>query len=231
MNLITLLLLCAVLLGGCVRKSELDQARADLTEAQRKIEALENERVPRIQFDTMRSNLRLADKQIAALKRELRLVQEQLAAQEFAKISTARAMASEAVTAGPDSPKNLGLVKGVYQRSNETYVYSPDAQLNFGRHLRISSPTGLMVSDPEQKIVGGDLNIKADGMMLESSDGLLTTAADGSVKFIGKTLTMKFDDKKPERGNPAAASSASIPNAPEVAPTVPSSPSAVTTAP
>ena len=226
MNLISLLLVCSILLCGCVRKSELDQARADLTEAQRKIEVLGNERVPRMQYDATRTNLRLADKQIAALKQELKVAQEQLAAQELAKISVAQAKFNEPVMAGPDSPTVLGLVKGGYERANETYVYSPDAQLNVGRHLRISSPTGLMVSDPEQKIVGGDLNIKADSVMLESSDGLLTTAADGSVKFIGKTLTMKFDDNKPESENPVATPAPPNASASTVLPSTPTQPSA-----
>jgi len=106
----------------------------------------------------------------------------------------------------------LDLGKGVYERANETYVYSPDAQLNFGRHLQISSPTGLMVSDPEQKIVGGDLNIRAKDVTLETSDGLLSTAADGSVKFTGKTLTMKFEDKKPAPEASTAAPSSTNEN-------------------
>jgi hypothetical protein len=201
MKLITLLIAFSILLGGCARKSELETARENLAEAQRKIEALENERVPRVQYDATRASLKNADDRIVTLERELSVAQEQLATQEKVKSSGEGASPPEANTS--ERPLALGMAKGAYVLSNETYVYSPDAQLNFGSHLQISSPTGLMVSDPEQKIVGGDLSIKAKGMMLETSDGLLTTTADGSVKFTGKTLTMKFEDKAPAPEKPA----------------------------
>jgi hypothetical protein len=202
MKLVTLLIAFSILLSGCARKSELEQARVDLTEAQRKIETLENERISREQYDNTRASLKLADEQIALLESELKLAQERLAAQE--RENPMVDQASEPGPNGNGTPATLGLVKGVYERSNETFVYSPDAQLDFGRHLQISSPTGLMVSDPEQKIVGGDLNIKAKDVMIETTDGLLSTAADGSVKFIGKTLTMKFSDKKTAPDEPVA---------------------------
>jgi len=196
MKLVTLFIAFSILLSGCARKSELEQARVDLTEAQRKIETLENERISRAQYENTRASLKLADEQIALLESELKLAQERLAAQERENTRVDQA-GETGLNGSGGAPAALGLVKGVYEHSNDTFVYSSDAQLNFGRHLQISSPTGLMVSDPEQKIVGGDLNIKAKDVMIETSDGLLSTAADGSVKFIGKTLTMKFEDKKP----------------------------------
>jgi outer membrane murein-binding lipoprotein Lpp len=229
MKLVRLLIAFSILLSGCARKAELDRARVDLSEAQRKIEALETERVSRVQYENTRASLKLADEQIILLESELKLAQERLAAQEQAKLSADQT--SEPGSTGPAAPVALGLVKGAYERSNETYVYSPDAQLNFGRHLQISSPSGLMVSDPEQKIVGGDLNIKAKDVMIESSDGLLSTAADGSVKFVGTTLTMKFENKKPAPNEPVqtppppnASTPEDRPGAPTSLPTSTSSP-------
>jgi hypothetical protein len=212
MKFLTLLFAGSILFCGCVRKSELDKARADLTEAQQKIAVLENERVPRLQYDTARASLRSADRQVADLERELKRTQQQLAVLEKANQSIGTTVDHE--TNEPESPVMLGLKKGAYERANETYVYSPDAQLNLGHHLQISSPTGIMVSDPEQKIVGGDLNIRAKDVMLETSDGLLTTSADGSVKFTGKTLTMKFEDKSAQPETPQP----NINGAPETSP-------------
>jgi len=195
MKFLPLYLAFSILFCGCARKSELEQARANLAAAQQKIEALETERVSRTQYDTTRASLKIADEHIATLERGLKAAQELLlAAQEREK--PAAPSTSKPETNEPAKPVEWGLVKGAYESSNETYVYSPDAQLNFGRHLQISSPTGLLVTDPEQKIVGGDLAIRAKDVTLETSDGLLTTAEDGTVKFTGKTLTMKFDDKK-----------------------------------
>jgi multidrug efflux pump subunit AcrA (membrane-fusion protein) len=195
MKSLPLILIVSILLSGCARKFELEKARADLTEAQQKIAVLENERVPRSQYEQARASLKSADRQITELDQELKRTQQQLAVLEKAKQSVEAIAGQE--SRGAENPERLDLEKGAYERASETYVYSSDAQLNFGRHLQISSPTGLMVSDPEQKIIGGDLNIRAKDVMLETSDGLLTTSADGSVKFTGKTLTMKFEDKKP----------------------------------
>jgi flavin-binding protein dodecin len=194
MKIISLLIACSILLSGCARKSELEAARENLAEAQRKIDTLENERVSKTKYDVARASLKLADERIAALERELKLAQEQ--AVLLASAQPTSDSAGQPSVVAPDRPTTSGLIKGTYEVANETHVYSPDAELNFGQHLRISSPTGLMVSDPEHKVVGGDLSIKSKDMVMGSPDGILTTAADGSVNFIGKTLTMKFDDKK-----------------------------------
>jgi hypothetical protein len=187
----SLFIALSVLLCGCARKSELAEAREDLAVAQRKIEALENERVPKTQYDSTQASLKIADERIATLERELTLRQEQIDAQE-----------KTGLLLGPkldalERPVALGLVKGGYVLSNDTHVYTPDALLNFGNHLLVSSPTGLMVSDPDQKIVGGDLNIKTKDVLIEASDGLLRAKPDGSVEFTGKTLTMKFENQVP----------------------------------
>lgn len=224
MKFITLLIALSILLGGCSRKSELEEARENLAEAQRKIDALENERVPREQYDNTRASLKIADARIAALERELKTALEKVTAQN--KMSSPGDHANEAETNASEKPTGLSLKKGAFVVANETNVYDADAQLNFGRHLQISSPTGLMVSDPELKIVGGDLTIKAKDMMIESSDGLLTTEADGSVKFIGKTLKMTFNDKKSASEIPSATVAPSNANATEELPPATPTPAA-----
>lgn len=202
-----LIVALCVLLGGCARKSDLDKARAELAEAQKRIEQLETERVPRAQYDVARASLRIADDRIATLEKNLNAAYDILAAdQNFAHVQQQIPSAS-AAPATTAAPTNLQLVNGGYVVSNDTRVYTPDSQLALGEHLQVSSPTGLMVTDTEQRVVGGDLAIKTKGLTMETTDGLLSTQNDGTVKFVGSTLTMKFDEK-PGAPNPPAETAA-----------------------
>ena len=210
MKLASLLLTLSILFCGCARKSEIEAARKSLAEAQHRIEAFENEQKSKTQYEAAQGQLKLANERIVYLETELRLAQAASLTNTPAIAQTTNPNSSqpESLVQPPHPsvppPAALGLTQGAFVVSNDTYVYSEGSQLSLGDNLQISSPTGLMVSDPEQKIVGGDLSIKAKGMTLESNDGLLTTAADGSVKFTGKTLTMKFDDAKPSQNETAS---------------------------
>ncbi|MBK9989687.1 MAG: hypothetical protein IPP19_02845 [Verrucomicrobia bacterium] len=210
MKIITSLACSVLLLSGCARKSELEATREELVEAQRKIETLENERVSRAKYEAAQVSLKLADQRIAVLERELKLTQEQLIVQATAVPTDGSASQFGAVTAARSTTS--GPTKGTYEIANGTHVYSADAELNFGQHLRISSPNGLMVSDPEHKVIGGDLSIKSKDMVMEAPDSLVTTAADGSVKFTGKTLTMKFNEAKIPQAAPTEGSLSSEPS-------------------
>ncbi|MFT3867211.1 MAG: hypothetical protein QM715_01825 [Nibricoccus sp.] len=202
---VLLCLLCA-LLGGCARKSELEKTRAQLAEAQRKIEQLENERVPRAQYDIARASLRIADERISTLEKNLNAAYDLMAEQQITP-PTELASANSSPTSGTPAtpPTNFHLANGGYIVTNDTHVYSADSELALGKNLKVSSPTGLMVTDTEQRIVGGDLAIKAKGVTMASEDGLLMTNADGTVKFTGSNLTMKFDEKKETPNQPAEA--------------------------
>jgi len=193
-------------LGGCARKSELDAARADLVEAQHKIETLQSQRIPRIQYEEVQASLKAAGERVAATERELQIAREQIAAQRGLGISDGSVNQPEAENS-PELPRTV-LASGTYSSANDTLVYSPDALLKFGKNLQISSPSGLMVSDSEQRIVGGDLSIKAKNVLLETSDGILKAEPDGSVKFTGTTLTMKFENGAPVQ-QPASTQSSS----------------------
>ncbi|MFT3781926.1 MAG: hypothetical protein QM790_07910 [Nibricoccus sp.] len=187
-------LLVALFVAGCAPKSELDATRAKLEEAQRQVQALERDRVPRIQYDRAHASLKIADDRIATLEYELKLARAEAADLLEKAKSNGTAFDSPEGTAIPTA---MSLTRGNFSEANETRVFSDDAQLEFGPHLKVTSPTGLLVADPEMKVVGGDLAIKARNVTIESSgDGLLLSNADGTVKFIGNTLTMKFDEKK-----------------------------------
>jgi HAMP domain-containing protein len=203
----TLVAALLILLGGCARKSELDAARSDLAEARHKIETLQSQRVPRIQYEEAQASLKAADARLADTERELQVARELIAAQRGLGIGDGSVKQPEA----EDSPElgRTALAKGTYSSSNDTLVYSPDALLKFGKNLQITSPSGLMVSDSEQRIVGGDLSIKAKNVLLETSDGVLKAEPDGSVKFTGSTLTMKFENGAPVQ-QPATTQTSSL---------------------
>lgn len=196
------LLFVSLLTAGCARRSELQAAKAELEEAKKRIETLETQRVPRIEYDVTKASLRLADERIAGLEQELRAAREQLSAKEpfLAEVPSGQA--------GGGVPTSLSVARGTHEFSNGTFVFSSDAQLNFGRHLLITSPTGLLVTDPDQRVVGGDLSIEAKGMTMETADGLLTAESDGSVKFTGNTLTMKFGSAPADGANSTGAATA-----------------------
>jgi hypothetical protein len=177
--------LLAGILGGCVPKSEWDATQKELAAAQEKIAALERERVPRSDYDAAQSAALLFEEKAAALERALAQTRAQLAAQE--KLELERQLAEKIAAA----PRPAGLVQGTFEFANGTKVYSPDAVLNFGPNLRVSSSTGLMVSDPQHKIVAGELNLIAKDVVLETPDGLFLTERDGSVTFTGSSLTLK----------------------------------------
>lgn len=206
MKNLSLLLALLLLANGCARKTGQGDAAANLEEAQKKIQKLETERVPRIDYDVAKASLHLAEERIGGLEKELKEAKDQLAAK-----NASAATAPLPAAARPAAVQGVAVAKGTHEESNGTLVYSPDAQLNVGEHLQITSPTGLLVTDPEQKVVGGDLNIQAREVTLETADGLLTTEPDGSVKFTGNSLTMKFpqeptpakDQKPSPEGEPA----------------------------
>lgn len=92
-----------------------------------------------------------------------------------------------------------GLVKGSYTLLDGTILYSDDAQLRLGPDFLVSSPTGLMVSDHTQSVVGGDLKVETERGTLRMQDGLLEVrkgmiVAKGPVTL---TITPKDPDARP----------------------------------
>lgn len=180
----------AALHSGCAPKSELEAARSDLAEARRQNELLQVQRVPRPQYDAAQASLRAAGRRISELEAELQSTRSQLAATETRLLA---AQTSVAPSSPPLAQSAAALASGTYEASNGTFVYSQDALINFGSGLQVSSPTGLMVSDPEHKVVAGELTIRTTkGLSMETTDGSLSAQPDGSVKFIGNSLMLRF---------------------------------------
>ena len=94
-----------------------------------------------------------------------------------------------------------GLVEGTYTLLDGTVVYSPDAKLKLGTGVSISSPTGLMVSDHEQKIVGGDLAVETGDVSVQAREAIVDVSK-GVITAKSMTVTSK-SASKPKTPNKA----------------------------
>ena len=72
------------------------------------------------------------------------------------------------VSEGDAEKERIHLVKGTFTVVDGAIVYGPDAQLDVGHGILVSSPTGVMVSDADQQHIAGDL-------VVETLEGTTTT--------------------------------------------------------
>jgi len=169
------------LTAGCAKKSELVRAQAEVAVLEEKIKVLEAQRVPKAELDRAEAVAAVALERTEVLEQELKGTRAQLAfSQEKASQSERRltllgAKAPEPVFA-PD------LVRGSFTQKDDTIFYSPDAQLNFGNGVMISSPSGLMLSDKERAIVAGDLVVETPRESARPTTGGKPAADGGEVR-------------------------------------------------
>jgi hypothetical protein len=77
----------------------------------------------------------------------------------------------EILRASPGEAENekfVHLVKGTFTAVDGAIIYGTDAQLDIGHGMLVSSPTGVMVSDADQRHIAGDL-------VIETSEATTTT--------------------------------------------------------
>jgi hypothetical protein len=67
-----------------------------------------------------------------------------------------------------DDEKVVHLTKGTFTVVDGTIVYGSDAQLDIGHGMLVSSPSGVMVSDVDQRHIAGDL-------VIDTEEGTTTT--------------------------------------------------------
>jgi hypothetical protein len=77
-----------------------------------------------------------------------------------------------------DDEKFVHLTKGTFTVVDGTIVYGPDAQLDIGHGMLVSSPSGVMVSDVDQQHIAGDL-------VIDSQDA--TTTAENAFLSVDKS--------------------------------------------
>ncbi|MGC4073568.1 MAG: hypothetical protein QM760_13840 [Nibricoccus sp.] len=88
-----------------------------------------------------------------------------------------------------------GLTGGSYTLENDTVVYGSDAKLRLTNDVIVSSPSGVMVSDLNQKMVVGDLTLETQGGAMHA-DGAIVDVSKHRVTAKSMSFTTK---KKPNQ--------------------------------
>ncbi len=184
------LILCTVLvfLAGCVRKSELTKAQSEVVELQAKVRLLETQRVPRTDLDAAQATADAARRSLDQVQQELKRTRDQLVESQEEVALAERRLSLQSIS-GPAAVFPPSLVKGSYKLMEDTILYSPDAQLNFGNGVTISSPTGMMMSDRERGIVAGDLIVETPSETMRAANAL-TEASNGKVEVTADKLSV-----------------------------------------
>ena len=74
-------------------------------------------------------------------------------------------------SASPNAPI---LLEGSVRIENDALIYSPDAKLQIvGKDLKVSSKTGVMVSDLTRKTIVGNLTLETPQNILEAKDAVM----------------------------------------------------------
>ena len=165
-KLLILLGALVALATGYFLQSELAGTKTELAAVQEKVRLVEQQRVPRAEFEQARATVAAAQEKAAALTQELQGVREQLAA-ALDRAAAAERRMSQTGAKTPAPVLALTLVKGTYTVQDDTILYSPDAQLSLGNGITISSPSGRMLSDKEHEIVAGNLVVETPGTAVQ----------------------------------------------------------------
>jgi hypothetical protein len=132
------------------------------------------------------------------------------------------------------------ILQGSYTVEDRAFVYEPDIKILLRDDVLLSSPTGVMVSDEQQKLFVGDMQMETAKNTIVASEAVLNThsgqmtAKSVSVTFANEsnqlikmtgenvTFTLPTGKTPPEETKPATISAA---------PTEPPSPDATATPP
>jgi hypothetical protein len=146
-----------------------------------------------------------------------------------------------AVAATPaPADEEVVILQGSYTVEDRAFVYEPDIKILLRDDVLLSSPTGVMVSDEQQKLFVGDMQMETAKNTIVASEAVLNThsgqmtAKSVSVSFANEnnqlikmtgenvTLTLPTGKTPPEETGPAITSAA---------PTEPVSPDATASPP
>jgi hypothetical protein len=176
--------LCALvaLCIAVVFKIELSRTRARLAAAQESIGKMQLHYVPVTELSLAREAAKAADAKIAALEEEVRSDKQTLhETQEQLKL------ASDRLSAAAAKPR---MTKGSYSLVDGTIVYGPDAQLRLPNGAIISSPTGVMVSDPDLNHVDGDLVIETPGRIATTTNAFVSFEG-GHMQIVAQSAVIQ----------------------------------------
>jgi hypothetical protein len=95
-----------------------------------------------------------------------------------------------------DEEKITRLVKGTFTVVDGEIVYGQDAQLDIGHGMLVSSPTGVMVSDVDQRHIAGDLVIDSQYGTTTTENAFLSVDKAHVEITSDNTVTVKKDEPK-----------------------------------
>jgi hypothetical protein len=111
----------------------------------------------------------------------------------------APAVATVAATPTPAPTEDQPLLlEGTVTKESDALVYETDAKLQLPNNVFLSSPTGVMVSDEQQKIFAGDMQLLTTQQTISANEAVLTLQPGGSSVLTSKTLSIaSHDDSTP----------------------------------
>lgn len=86
------------------------------------------------------------------------------------------------------------LLEGTVTKESDALVYESDAKLQLPNALFLSSPTGVMVSDEQQKTFAGDMQLLSAKQTISANEAILTLQPDGGSILTSKTLSIATND-------------------------------------
>jgi hypothetical protein len=188
--------------------SRLERSEMELAALREKARAAEEQHAAHADLDTAREDLLEAEKKILELEDELKNSQGQV------NTLTERVTAMENQPSSllrPAKPKPVlavkpGLIKGGFSLMGENVVYMPDSQYRLGPDLFVMSPKGMMMSDRDQQIFGGDLLLQTSQGTIRGDDAVLEVNGDNATltaKQVTVTLKKSADSSATGATQPA----------------------------
>jgi len=108
----------------------------------------------------------------------------------------------------PRAPVKVGLMKGGYRIQDENMVYLSDSQYRLSEDLFVTSPGGMMMSDKDQMIFGGDLLLQTPQGTIQGDDAVLEITGDSAI-LTAKQVKVALRKTSPDNsGLPATAATA-----------------------
>lgn len=103
---------------------------------------------------------------------------------------------SGGVSPAADDEKMVHLTRGSFTVIDGEIVYGPDAQLDIGHGMLVSSPSGVMVSDVDQRHFAGDLVIDSQYGTTTTENAFMSLDSANVEITSDNSVTVKKDDAK-----------------------------------
>jgi hypothetical protein len=141
------------------------------------LSASPNEKTEIVAHDSSRAELDALRARVGDLSTKLQSAASRIDGLE--KQRTELQLASAVLrSASPNAPV---LLEGSVRIENDALIYSPDAKLQIvGKNIKVSSKTGVMVSDLTQKTIVGNLTLETPDGIMEVKDAVMDVT-NGSV--------------------------------------------------